>query len=123
MIGGMSLAVSTAGAAGSAVGSASGGVVTSRLLSVGVKYHASAPATTDVVVKCISPSGTKTILTLTNNNTNKPPMVVNEGLVDSSGAAVADSVALPIISGAISVEVAGCDALTAAVVVTLVFEV
>jgi hypothetical protein len=108
------IAVTTAGEAGSAIGSGSSAAFYGELLDVNVDYHASAPSTTDVVLT----SGNDTILTLTDNKTDalKRPMVQGH---DGVGSAIAGAYGRIWLNGPVVVTLAGCDALTNAVVVTL----
>lgn len=110
----IAISVTTTGVAGSAAGTASSAAVYGELLDVAVDYHADAPATTDLVLT----SGGDTILTLTDTKTDalKRPMVQG---ADGAGSAIAGAYGRIWLSGAVTATVAGCDALTAAVVVTL----
>ncbi|MDX2078562.1 MAG: hypothetical protein SFZ02_19175 [bacterium] len=110
--------VTTAGSAGSAVGSASSSALNGKLLAVHVDYT-SQPATTDVTITANSPS--MPILTLTNANTDawKYPRQLMDGITGSALTGVYEP--LPIY-GAVTVAVAQGDAVTDGVVVTLVIE-
>ena len=117
--------VITTGGAGVATGSASvpipSGIV--RLVSLAVDYDGGAPATTDVTVKCSLPVE-KTVLTLTNRNTDLPLAQVTEAEVDQVGVDRVTPATKPqLIMGRLIVDVAQCDALTDAVVVSAVVEI
>jgi hypothetical protein len=116
--------VDTAGLAGSATGTAKIGVPgfsgPARLVALGVAYHAAAPATTDVVVSATAPIA-KTLLTLTDRNTDLPLAQVTEASIDGAGADRADY-RRPIVAGEIEVTVAQCDPLDGAVTVEAVVE-
>lgn len=105
--------ITTTGSAGSATGSGTSAAINGVVYEIYVKYHASAPATTDVT---ISESGgaARTILTLTNVNTSgaKPAYVA---VVDATGTALTSYIGRALAGRAISVSVAQCDALTNAV--------
>lgn len=109
--------VTTTGSAGSASGNTVDGfLVHGYLMGVKVAYHASAPATTDVTITENNGLG-RTILTLTDNNTTtvyNPQNLVNK--TDGTSAAVYWPFYLDGVN--LKVAVAGCDALTNAVVVT-----
>jgi hypothetical protein len=108
------ITVNTAGNAGAAAGSASSPAVYGELLDVTIDYHADAPNTTDLTLA----HGGSTFLTLTDTKTDtvKRPMVQGH---DAAGSAVAGAYARILLSGPVTVTLAQCDALTAAVVVTL----
>lgn len=112
------VAVTTTGGAGVATGS---GVTTESvegfLLDISLDYHASAPATTDVVV---TQSGIPTaLLTVANNATDGRYAVRDGAATVAAGAAITNSFVPIPINGLITVAVAECDALTAAVTATI----
>lgn len=113
------VAVTTTGAAGSATGSAQtiDLPLGSWLIGVRVDYHASAPATTDVTISETDGLG-QTLLTLTDNNTDGVYYPVTE-ICDDEGTAITGSYNMYAVEGPLTVAVAGCDALTDAVVVTI----
>lgn len=114
-INGIRLPVTTTGADGSGAGEATSAPVSCALLNIYVKYHASAPNTTDVTITEVG-GAERTLLTLTNVNTsgNKPVRIPE---VDVTGTALASSSPFYLPGVAIKVAVAGCNALTDAVVV------
>ena len=119
------IAVTTTGGNDVATGSGSveipGGMA--RLVGLAIDYHGSAPAGTDVVVKCTLPVE-KTVLTKSNNNTDVPLAQVTEVEVDNVGADRASpATRSPLVMGSLTVDVAQCDALTDAVTVFAVIEV
>lgn len=121
--------VNTTGGAGVATGdgrvAVPGGVA--RLVGLQVDYDGAAPATTDVTITAEIPSVVKTLLTLTNRNTDLPMSQVTEALVDDVGVDVVNTespnLGLPICQGNLVVAVAQSDALTSAVTVDALFEV
>ena len=117
--------VTTTGDAGEATGSASVGIPggVCRLLALSVKYATGAPATTDVTVTCTLPLA-KTLLTLTNRNTDLPLAQITEVEKDVNGADRASPATKPqLVAGVLTVNVAQCNALVDAVIVTAVVEV
>lgn len=110
--------VNTTGSAGSASGSAILSTGLGELVAVHLDYHASAPATSDVVITSEGVPADVTLLTRSNSATDAwlyPTVNVH----DNAGAAVAGAQAAPVVhNGALSVSVAQCDALTSAVTVT-----
>lgn len=103
--------ITTIGADGSATGSASVPVPTpSRLLGIAVNYSGSQPATTDVTVKCVDPTGlTKTLLTITDSNTDLPLSDVVNDPLDNAGAAETAAPVHPLVAGQVTVDVAGAN--------------
>ena len=111
------LPVTTTGSAGSATGSKVSGVINGLIYSIYVKYHASAPSSTDVTIAETN-GATRTFLTLTNVNTSgtKPAYAA---VVDATGTALSSYVAPALAGRTVTVSVAGADALTNAVEVYL----
>lgn len=119
-------AVTTTGSAGSATGDS--GVVTSNgagsslptgfLVEIYVDFHASAPSTTDTTISEVLPNGSslRTILTLTNTNTDGV-YAVKIPSYNTTGTASGSDLVYPNIGSSWKVTVAQCDALTAAVTV------
>jgi len=107
--------VTTTGEDASATGSASSAAMMGFLLDIDLDYHASAPNTTDVVV---SDKNGNTILTVSNASTDVlvAPRVKP---VDSANAAITDAHAPVPLNGALTFALAGCDALTGALVATI----
>lgn len=116
------LKVSTTGVAGSASGSSILAVPLSELVGVYVDFHGSAPATTDLTLKSPGNPASVTLMTLTNTNTDawKYPKVQKH---DNIGAAIVGDYADPIIHGNLQADLAQCDALTDAVVLTVYLRV
>ena len=116
------LKVSTTGSAGSASGSSVLAVPLSELVACYVDYHGSAPSTTDLTLKSPGNPVSVTLMTLTNTNTDawKYPTV---NLHDNVGAAVTGAYAAPVVHGNITADLAQCDALTDAVVLTIYLRV
>ena len=112
------LKISTTGGAGVATGSGILSLPLCELLAIYLNYHASAPATTDVTAKSVGDPATVTLLTRSNSATDAwlyPTVNVH----DNVGVAVTGAQAPPVIhAGALSIDVAQCDALTDCVTVT-----
>lgn len=117
--------VTTTGGAGVATGAGRIGISPARLAGIQVDYT-SQPATTDVTVKCVFAGITKTLLTLTNANTDVPLRSITEVLFTDVNVAVpvteSPNRGLPIVGGEIVVDVAQGDAATDGVKVTLLLE-
>jgi hypothetical protein len=111
------LRVSTTGSSGSATGFSALAVPLSELLAVHVDYHASAPGTTDLTLK--SPSGPVSVTVLTVSNTNSDawyyPKIQDH---DNAGAAITGSYSDPPLDH-FTADLAQCDALTDAVILTI----
>lgn len=111
--------VTTTGSAGSATGTGvSRRPVSGVLGSIQIDYHASAPgATTDVTI-AESTGMTRTFLTRTNTATDGVfyPAATQQ---DGTGTALTSYSPYILVGDYVTVTVAGCDALTDAVVVTL----
>ena len=113
------IAVSTTGSAGSAAGSTVRALPQSTLVAIYFDFHASAPSTTDTIVSAPGNPAALTILTLTNVNTDGwyYPRVQDH---DNAGAAVTGSYSEPPIHGGnLDITLAQADALTNAVVATV----
>lgn len=107
------VAVTTAGGAGVATGSASSPVIPGFLLDIYLDFHASAPATTDTTIAFGTRGGN--ILVVSNSATDalfhpraKP--------VDNANAAITNAHEQFAIGDTLTVSLAQCDALTDAVV-------
>lgn len=109
------LKMETTGAPGAATGSDRRGVPYGILRAVQVLYNGQ-PATTDVTLTCVLDGVTKTILTLTNKNTNFPLQSVYEAGKDNLGVSVVAGknaeLVLPLVGGELVGEVADGDANT-----------
>jgi hypothetical protein len=110
--------VTTTGSSGSATGTGMTSAYSGLLMGVKLDYHASAPNTTDVTL-AEAGGGSRTLLTVSNNNTSGAYYPTVEAQ-DGTGAAVS-GVRLPIALGgtALQVTVAQSNALTEAVVAWL----
>lgn len=82
------------GAAGSAAVSDSIPVKAGKLIGIAVKYTTQ-PNTTDVTIKNTLNGVSKTMLTLTNANTNLPLSSLGEPMLNNVGAALADTTKSP----------------------------
>ena len=113
------LKVSTTGSAGSASGSAVLTLPLCELVAVHVNFHSSAPSTSDTTFTASGNPLAVTLLTLTNDNTDKwlYPKTQDH---DNTGSVVTGSYSSPVIhNGSLTVTLAQYDALTNAVVVTV----
>lgn len=113
--------VTTTGTAGSATGTATSEPISGQLLAVKVDYHASAPGTTTVDVDEVGGMARK-LVALAASNTD---IVFHPALqaTDNTGTPIAGAYVQPYIPGRrVTVTVALSDALTAAVVVTLMYQ-
>ena len=114
------ITVNTTGGDGVATGDASSPRIRGLFYKIKIDYHADAPNTTDVVITTVDDNDVTidTVLTLTDNevDTTKSPTIPTH---DNTGVATGDRILDDIPLGTVKVAVAGCDALTAAVVVTL----
>jgi hypothetical protein len=114
-------AITTTGNAGAATGTATITGVFGEWIRLLIDYHADAPATTDVTVTEILPDGTEhTVFTVTDNKTDVDTVVK---VASVTSANVATTTFEPVLlAGDVRINVAGCDALTNAVVVRLQVE-
>ena len=110
--------VSTTGSSGSATGSLVTALPYCELLAARLDFHASAPGTTDTTLS--SPGGpvSVTLLTVTNSATDAWFYPTHQ-LDDSSGSAITGAYIPAVIHGNLLVELAGCDALTDALTMTI----
>jgi hypothetical protein len=110
-----SAAITTTGSAGSATGSGTVSCIPGELAFVKLDYHASAPGgTTDVTLtQTAEPTAILTVTDSATDQINCPSLT----RVTTANAAIANSSAPLHIHGPVSVAVAGCNALTAAVTV------
>jgi hypothetical protein len=110
--------VSTTGSDASATGSLVAALPYCELLAARLDFHASAPGTTDTTLS--SPGGpvAVTILTVTNSSTDAWFYPTHQ-LDDSSASAITGAYIPAIIHGNLLVELAGCDALTDALTLTV----
>lgn len=107
--------VTTTGAAGSATGSGNTKAVNGYLLDIYFDFSGSAPATTDTTVAYAPTSGGGTILTLTNTVTDALHAPRKQAS-DNAGAAIGGVYDCYPVSGALTISLAQCDALAAALV-------
>ena len=110
--------ISTTGSSGSATGSLVTALPYCELLSVRMYFHAYAPGTTDSTLS--SPGGpvSVTMLTIINSATDAWFYPTHQ-LDDSSGSAITGAYIPAIIHGNLLTELAGCDALTDALTMTI----
>lgn len=121
------LTVTTTGSAGSASGSATTDFpICGRIVRVDIDYHASAPATTDVTLSEVDDLIATNIVSLTDQNTDKQ-VYPTVGLTDNGGTARTYDGTRPVVDyypvcDKLTLSVAQCDALTAAVVAMIYYE-
>ena len=110
--------VSTTGSDASATGSRVTALPYCELLAVRMDFHASAPGTTDTTLA--SPGGpvSVTLLTVSNSVTDAWYYPTHQ-LDDSSGSAITGAYIPAVIHGNLLTELAGSDALTDALVMTI----
>ena len=113
------LAITTTGSAGSATGSATSPIITGYIYDIYVDYHASAPNTTDVTIAYGTPAGGN-ILAKANSKTDTL-YVPRKAACDNAATALTWYEPF-YIDGTFTVAVAECDALTAAVTVTVRYD-
>jgi hypothetical protein len=111
------ISVTTTGSAGSATGTGRSGALSGFLLDVYLDFHASSPATTDTTIAYDEPDNGN-ILVVTNSSTDALH-APRKQVSDSAAAAIDGVYDLYPLNGNVTVALAGCDALTAAVVVRL----
>ena len=110
--------VSTTGSSGSATGSLVTALPPCELLAVYMNFHASAPASTDTTLSSPGDPVAVTLLTVTNSATDAwyyPSIQMD----DNSGAAITGAYVPGLIHGNLLTELAGCDALTDALVMSI----
>jgi len=109
--------VTTTGSAGSATGSAdSRHIVRGQVLGVYLNFHASAPATTDTTLKTKGGAAPSYDLLVVSNSATDAFLVPRAKPVDNANAAITDAHAPFPVADYLTLSVAGCDALTDAVV-------
>jgi len=115
----LTIKVTTTGSAGSATGSAQSGFDLpsgSVIDAIGINYNGAAPATTDVTI-AEAEGLAQTLLTVTDNATDGT-YYPRHALHDTTGVD-SGQIGIFAVEGPISVSVAGCDALTNAVEITI----
>jgi hypothetical protein len=113
--------VTTTGSAGSATGEATSDPIRGTILALAVDYHASAPATTDLTISRASGIGSNIYA----KTDSKDDVEVSPRLevVDNTGTAITGTAGRMVLADdGIKVALAGCDALTDAVVVDVWWE-
>lgn len=108
------LSIDTTGGAGSATGSGTTPLMMGYLESIRLDYHASAPVTTDLTL--VDNSTGETLLTLSNTVTDVT-VPLRQQMKDSTGTAITGAYDRVPLAGTLTINLAQCDALTAAVVV------
>ena len=110
--------VSTTGSSGSATGSLVTALPPCELRAVYITFHASAPASTDTTLSSPGDPVSVTLLTVTNSATDAwyyPSIQMD----DNSGSAITGAYVPGLIHGNLLTELAGCDALTDALVMSI----
>ena len=110
--------VSTTGSDASATGSLVTALPYSELLAAYFNFHASAPASTDTTLSSPGDPVAVTLLTITNSATDAwvyPSIQMD----DNTASAVTGAYVPALIHGNLLVELAGCDALTDALTLTI----
>ena len=110
--------VSTTGSDASATGSLVTALPYSELLAAYFNFHASAPASTDTTLSSPGDPVSVTLLTITNSATDAwvyPSIQMD----DNTASAVTGAYVPALIHGNLLVELAGCDALTDALTLTI----
>lgn len=118
------IAVTTTGSAGAAMGDTDSSIpLSGYLLGFRVDYHASAPATTDVVITAILPTGypADTLFTASNNNTDIPYRPIQREIYDDSNTATGLYSLIPLSNHRIKVTVNEADALDPCVTVWVIY--
>lgn len=113
------LAITTTGDAGTATGSITTGILTGYIYDVYIDYHASAPATTDVTVAYAVPAGGN-ILVRTSSATDGR-FLPRLAVCDAAASALTAYDKF-YVNGTLTVSVAQCDAIAAAVTVTIRYD-
>jgi hypothetical protein len=110
--------VSTTGSDASATGSLVVALPYCELLAAYLNFHASAPASTDTTLSSPGDPVGLTLLTVTNSATDAWYYPTHQ-LDDSSGSAITGAYIPAVIHGNLLVELAGSDALTDALTLTI----
>ena len=110
--------VSTPGSDASATGSWVPALPYCELLAVYCNFHASAPASTDTTLSSPGDPVSVTLLTVTNSATDAWFYPTHQ-LDDASASAITGAYIPAIIHGNLLTELAGCDALTDALTMTI----
>lgn len=113
----VTLTVTTTGADGDASGTADSGPLYGYLLDVFLDYDETAPTTTDVLLLYLAPANGQ-ILAVANSATDTF-LAPRQTLVDNAGAAITNSADRYALNGTVQFQVAGCNALAAAVTARL----
>lgn len=115
-----SVTVTTTGTAGVATGTGTSKAIRGKILALALNFHASAPATTDVTVRCTFPFNYD-IVVVTNSATDVY-LTPRAKPVDNANVAITNAFDFFIADSSVEVVVAQSDALTGAVVVTIWYD-
>ncbi len=122
-----SIVVNTTGGAGVSAGNTRVGVPNGRLIAVEVDYHASAPGTTDLTLTSEAGGVTRTLLTLTDRNTDLPLQEIMVPAMDEVGTVLGNNDhpnhSHPIVQGNLVATIAQSDDLTPAATVVVYVDV
>ena len=110
--------VSTTGSDASATGSLVTALPYGELLAVRMDFHAAAPAATDTTLSSPGDPVSVTLLTVTNSATDAWFYPTHQ-LDDASASAITGAYIPAIVHGNLLTELAGCDALTDALTMTI----
>jgi len=110
--------VSTTGSDASATGSRVTALPYCELLAVRMDFHTDAPASTDTTLSSPGDPVSVTLLTVTNSATDAWFYPTHQ-LDDSSASAITGAYIPAIVHGNLLTELAGCDALTDALTMTI----
>lgn len=110
--------VSTTGSDASATGSLVTALPYCELLAVRMDFHASAPGTTDTTLSSSGSPVSVALLTLTNTATDAWYYPTHQ-LDDATGGAITGAYIPAIVHGNLLTELAGCNALTDALTMTV----
>jgi hypothetical protein len=113
------ITVTTTGSAGAATGSATSNAINGLILGVYLDFHASAAATTDTTVAYGTPAHGNLVV-VTSSKTDGFHLIRKQ-TTDVAGAAITGVYDLYPVAGTLTVSLAECDALTAALVATVYY--
>lgn len=113
------LAITTTGSAGTATGSATSGILTGYIYDIYLDYDAAAPNTTDVTVAYATPGGGNILVK--SNSATDTLYAPRKAACDNAASALTWYEPY-YVNGTLTVSVAQCDAITAAVTATIRYD-
>ena len=123
MIRTVTIPVTTTGSAGAATGTGtSSSVVFGEVLGVYLNFHASAPATTDTTISTVGGGPPSYNLLVVTDSATDAYIAPRATAVDSANSAITNSHTPFVVADKIQVALAGCDALTDAVVAYVILQ-